>query len=49
MDGLDLMEGFQFAADGIAANALLVTNVAAASGGLGWLLIEWFLQILSQL
>ena len=34
--------GSQLAADGIAANALLVTNVAAASGGLGWLLIEWF-------
>ena len=34
--------GSQLAADGIAANALLVTNVAAACGGLGWLLIEWF-------
>tara|TARA_B100001540_G_scaffold316216_1_gene345491 strand:+ start:2163 stop:3398 length:1236 start_codon:yes stop_codon:yes gene_type:complete len=34
--------GSQLAADGIAANALLVTNVAAACGGLAWLLIEWF-------
>jgi Amt family ammonium transporter len=34
--------GSQLAADGIAANALLVTNVAAACGGLSWLLIEWF-------
>ena len=34
--------GSQLAADGIAANALLVTNVAAACGGLGWLFIEWF-------
>jgi len=33
--------GSQLAADGIAANALLVTNVAAACGGLAWLLIEW--------
>ena len=34
--------GSQLVADGIAANALLVTNVAAACGGLAWLLIEWF-------
>ena len=34
--------GSQLAADGIAANALMVTNVAAACGGLAWLLIEWF-------
>ena len=34
--------GSQLAADGIAANALLVTNIAAACGGLAWLLIEWF-------
>ena len=34
--------GSQLAADGIAANALLVTNVAAACGGLAWLLVEWF-------
>jgi len=33
--------GSQLAADGVAANALLVTNVAAACGGLAWLLIEW--------
>ncbi|MCP4522521.1 MAG: ammonium transporter [Cytophagales bacterium] len=30
------------AADFIAANALLVTNVAACAGGMAWLLIEWF-------
>ena len=35
--------GNQLAADGIAANALLVTNVAAACGGLAWLLMEWFI------
>ena len=34
--------GSQLAADFIAANALLVTNVAAAAGGLTWLTIEWF-------
>jgi len=33
--------GSQLAADFIAANALLVTNVAAAAGGFTWLLIEW--------
>jgi len=33
--------GSQLGADGITANALLVTNVAAACGGLAWLLIEW--------
>ena len=33
--------GSQLAADGITANALLVTNIAAACGGLAWLLIEW--------
>jgi ammonium transporter, Amt family len=33
--------GSQLAADGIAANALLVTNVAACVGGMSWLLIEW--------
>ncbi|MEQ6121445.1 ammonium transporter [Reichenbachiella sp. MALMAid0571] len=33
--------GSQLAADFIAANALLVTNVAAAAGGLTWLIIEW--------
>ena len=35
--------GSQLAADGIAANALLVTNVAAACGGLAWLFMEWFI------
>lgn len=33
--------GSELAADFIAANALLVTNVAAAAGGLAWLVIEW--------
>jgi Amt family ammonium transporter len=33
--------GSQLAADGIAANALLVTNVAACAGGLAWLFVEW--------
>jgi len=33
--------GSQLAADGVAANALLVTNVAACAGGLAWLLTEW--------
>ncbi|MCV9386028.1 ammonium transporter [Reichenbachiella ulvae] len=33
--------GSELAADFIAANALLVTNVAAAAGGLAWLTIEW--------
>ena len=33
--------GSELAADGITANALLVTNIAAACGGLTWLLIEW--------
>lgn len=33
--------GSQLAADFVAANALLVTNVAAAAGGLSWLIIEW--------
>jgi len=35
--------GSQLAADGIAANALLVTNVAACAGALIWLMIEWFI------
>ena len=30
------------AANFIAANALLVTNVAACAGGLSWLLVEWY-------
>jgi ammonium transporter, Amt family len=33
--------GSQLAADGIAANAFMVTNVAACIGGMTWLLIEW--------
>jgi Amt family ammonium transporter len=33
--------GSQLAADFVAANAILVTNVAAAAGGLSWLIIEW--------
>ncbi len=33
--------GSELAADFVAANALLVTNVAAAAGGLCWLIIEW--------
>lgn len=33
--------GSQLAADGIAANALLVTNVAACAGGMAWLIFEW--------
>jgi Amt family ammonium transporter len=35
--------GSQLAADGIAANALLVTNIAATAGALIWLTIEWFI------
>ncbi len=33
--------GSALAADGIAANALVVTNTAAAAGALSWLLAEW--------
>lgn len=33
--------GSAYAADGIAANAILTTNVAACIGGLVWLIIEW--------
>lgn len=36
--------GSQLAADGIAANALLVTNIAACAGGLAWMGIEWYMQ-----
>lgn len=32
------------AANFIAANALLVTNVAACAGGLSWLLVEWYTE-----
>lgn len=35
--------GSAYAADGIAANAILVTNIAACMGGIVWLLIEWFI------
>lgn len=35
--------GSQLAADGIAANAVLVTNIAATAGALIWLTIEWFI------
>lgn len=33
--------GSQLAADGISANALLVTNFSACAGGITWLLVEW--------
>ena len=33
--------GSAYAADGIAANAILNTNIAACIGGLVWLIIEW--------
>ncbi len=33
--------GSQLAADGIAANAFLVTNVSACAGGLAWMAFEW--------
>ncbi len=36
--------GSQLAADGIAANALLVTNIAACIGGLGWMAMEWYIH-----
>ncbi len=35
--------GSEVAADGIAANAFLVTNVAASVGVIGWLLVEYIL------
>lgn len=35
--------GSAYAANGIAANAVLVTNLAAACGGITWLIIEWFI------
>lgn len=34
--------GSQVAADGTAASAFLVTNVAASLGVIGWILVEWF-------
>lgn len=33
--------GSRLAADGVAASAFMVTNTAAATGGLAWLFIEW--------
>lgn len=33
--------GSQLAADGIAANALLVTNLSACAGALAWMVFEW--------
>jgi Amt family ammonium transporter len=33
--------GSQLAADGVAASAFLVTNVAAAVGVIGWIAVEW--------
>lgn len=33
--------GSQLAADGVAASAFMVTNTAAAIGGLAWLSVEW--------
>jgi Amt family ammonium transporter len=33
--------GSELAADGVAASAFLVTNVAASVGIIGWLLVEW--------
>lgn len=36
--------GSELAADGVAASAFMVTNTAAALGGLSWLLTEWFIS-----
>ncbi len=35
--------GSAYGANAIAANAMLVTNIAACVGGVVWLLIEWFI------
>lgn len=35
--------GSAYGANGIAASAILTTNIAACFGGLVWLLIEWFI------
>lgn len=35
--------GSEVAADGVAANAFLVTNIAASLGVIGWLLCEWII------
>lgn len=34
--------GSRLAADGVAASAFLVTNTAAAAGGISWMGIEWY-------
>ncbi len=34
--------GSSLGANAIAANAILVTNIAACAGGISWLLIEWY-------
>jgi Amt family ammonium transporter len=34
--------GSELAADGVAASAFLVTNVAASLGVIGWIVVEWF-------
>ncbi|MBF0467463.1 MAG: ammonium transporter [Desulfamplus sp.] len=34
--------GSRLAADGVAASAFLVTNTAAAAGGIAWMVIEWY-------
>lgn len=34
--------GSELAADGVAASAFLVTNVAASLGVIGWIIAEWF-------
>jgi len=36
--------GSSLAADAIAVNALVVTNVAASAGGIAWMLLEWTRQ-----
>jgi Amt family ammonium transporter len=36
--------GSELAADGVAANAFVVTHVAAATGALTWVFAEWFYQ-----
>lgn len=36
--------GSALGANALAANAFLVTNIAAAVGGLSWLLLEWLVQ-----
>lgn len=33
--------GSELAADGVAASAFMVTNTAAATGGLAWMFVEW--------